>query len=104
MFPKSKYVEILKANGVKGEVTDVDVRAPVGAAPNYASVIELVTVSFKDREPLHLFQKRVGSNDILASQQRISEALNGKEAAFLTKILPAIQEYVQKRTGYGMEM
>jgi hypothetical protein len=69
-YPLSKFAEICKANGVGGEVTGVDVRAPLDASVHFAFLTETLVVHFKDRDPLYLFQKRIGAKKSMSEDRK----------------------------------
>lgn len=90
-----KYRNILRDNGIKDEILDINESSPPELqGAGMTSSLLYVTVKFKDSaiDPLHLFvkmQSPVGSRSKLVEDMKLVE----KEVRFLTKYVPAVQEF-----------
>ncbi|CAL8070771.1 unnamed protein product [Orchesella dallaii] len=98
-----KYKEIVKANGINDEVSEVIVKSSGLLGEGFASLTQYVTINFQnpDIKPLHLFVKTHTSNS--SHSEFLTESkLFEKEARFFMEYVPAAIEFCKSKGCEGL--
>ncbi|CAL8070777.1 unnamed protein product [Orchesella dallaii] len=98
-----KYKEIVKANGINDEVSEVIVKTSGLLGEGFASQTNYVTINFQnpDIKPLHLFVKTHTSNS--SHSELLTESkLFEKESIFFMKYVPAAIEFCKTKGCEGL--
>ena len=99
--PETKYAEIFKQNGITDEISKITISKALDLlGEQFGSIIEYVTIEFKDRdrEDCHLFVKKIIPTPD-STQKDIFEKVMVGEGFFLTNLVNDMKQLCIERVG-----
>ncbi|CAL8070770.1 unnamed protein product [Orchesella dallaii] len=98
-----KYKEIVKANGINDEVSQVLINSSGLQGEGFASQANYVTINFKNPKvkPLNLFVKSLTANSTHSDMLKESKLFE-KESRFFMEYVPAAKEFCKSKGCEGL--